>query len=260
MSKTATYDVVKNGTPFQNPTNGDVAAASSGAASATGKVVADIAAVDAALVITPGDPVLLAQRAELVNLQDRFTVLNGGPANPGLPAQYTIGGAALSFAAITQHTNYFSGAGTTPPLGLTTGGVSFVNVLGAATAMKSVAKELGETPSDDPCKTVNDLLGSVLGKMAEILGPLLNVLNAFVNTVMAVANMIALLDNFVNNIWQIMNDEVNRLKQYLEDLAAWGISSFLNSIIKDPCLAAVLGAIATPALQQAIATAPVVPS
>jgi len=260
MSKTATYDVVKNGTPFQNPVSGDIATTSSGSTTAANKVTADIAAVDAALLITPGDPVLLAQRAELVTLQDRFVVLNGGPANPGLPAQYTIGTAALSFAAITQHTNYFSGVDATPPNGFETEGVSFINVLGAATAMKSVAKELGETPADDPCKTVNDLLGSVLGKMAEILGPLLAVLNAFVNAAMTVANMIALLDNFVNNIWQIMNDEVNRLKQYLEDLAAWGISSFLNSIIKDPCLAAVLGAIATPALQQAIATAPIVPS
>jgi len=261
MSTTAVLDVVKNGEPFQNPAATAIADTSAGSTAASGKVATDLAAVNSALLLNPTDPHLLQQHADLTALESRFAVLGGGPVDPGLPPFYALSPSdGLSFVAITTHTNFFSGVDSVPPIGFETQGLSFLNVLGAASSMKTVAKELGETPEDDPCKSVNDLLGSVLGKMAEMLGPLLDLLNGFVNALMTAANMLALIDNYINNIWQILNDEVNLMKQYLSDLAAYALSKFLNNIIKDPCLAAVLGAIGTPALQQAIAEAPIIPS
>jgi len=261
MSRSAVFGVVKGGTPFQNPASSSIAATSTGSTGAHAKVTTDLAAVNAALIPDPTNPLLLQQQADLMALDARFTVLNGGPVDPGLPPFYKLAPAVgLSFAAILTHTNYFSGVDSSPPAGLETTGVSFLNILGAASATKTVAKELGETPPDDPCKSVNDLLGSVLGKMAEFLGPLLSILSAFVAAALFAANLLALIDNFIQNIWQILNDEVARLKQYLEDLAAWALSSFINSIVKDPCLAAVLTSIGIPALQNAIAQAPIIPS
>jgi len=260
MSTPAVFDVVKDGIPFQNPAESSIVATSAGATAANSKVGTDLAAVEAALILDPTNPLLLQEKADLEALQARFTVLQGGPVNLALPPFYKLTPAVgLSFAAILTHTNYFSGVDATPPIGFETQGLSFLNVLGAASSMKTVAKELGQTPEDDPCKSVNDLLGSVLGKMAEILSPLLNLLNTFVNALLTAANLLALIDNFVNNIWQILNDEVNRLKQYLSDLADYALSKFLNNIVKDPCLAAVLSAIGTPALQSAIAQAPIIP-
>lgn len=261
MSQVSVFDVVKNGDPFQNPVASSIAGAGSATGSATTKAGSDLAAVNAALIIAPGDPVLLQQKEDLEGLIARLDVLSTGDEDTSLPPFYTlIPGLGLGFAAMTLHTNYFSGVDATPPAGLATGTVSFINVLAAASSMKRVAKELGQTPVDDPCKTVNDLLGSVLGKLAEFLGPLIEFLNQFVNAVFTAANFILLLDNIVNNIWQILNLEIQRLKDYLSDLADWAISSLLNNIIKDPCLAAVIGAIGTPALQAAIQEAPIIPS
>ncbi len=261
MSQLAVFDVVKNGQPFANPVAGPIAGAGVATASGVSKTTNDLAAVDAALVMDPTNPVLLQEKADLEGLLDRFAVLGGASPDPGLPEYYTLAaGVGLSFAAMLTHTNYFSGVDASPPAGLSGGSITFINVLAATSSMKRVAKELGETPVDDPCKTVNDLLGSVLGKLAEFLGPLIDFLNQLVNAALTAANFILLLDNIINNIWQILNLEVQRLKDYLKDLADWAISSLLNSIIGDPCLAAVIGAIGTPALQQAIQEAPIIPS
>lgn len=261
MSTTAVLEVVKNGTPFYNPANPGISAAAAAAASAEARVDQDLLAVNAALIITPTDPQLLQEHSDLTSLKDRLVVLGGGPVAPGLPAAFSMaGGVGLSFAAITQHTNYFSGVDAVPPIGFETTGLSFLNVLGTVSAMKTVAKELGDTPLDDPCKSVNDLLGSVMGKLDEMMGPLTNLFNTFVNLLMTAANLLAMIDNFINNIGQILNDEVNALTAYLSDLAAYSLSKFLNGFIKDPCLAAVIGAIGTPALQQAIAEVPIIPS
>lgn len=240
MSVKAAYDVIQDpNTPaFQNPAASAISDTTTGCVGGAAYLAT----------LPPSDEVTAAEK--------RITCLTTGTTDPALPDYYTIQGVGLSMGYILLHTNYFSGVDASPPPGLNTQGMSYMSILSCANGMGQVAKEFGEDDPLDPCNHINQLCGSVLGKLSNMLSPVLTILNALVNGLMTLANFIIQLDNLVRNIYQLINGEIEMLKEYLKKLADYALANFLNSMISNPCLKALVGVVGTEALNKGISEIP----
>ena len=131
-------------------------------------------------------------------------------------------------------------------------GMTFIGLMGAARAISEVQKGNCTFDPDNPCTGYNAIFSTVLGG----LNVTFDAINALLQSICEVEDILGMASQVEAFSLQLVSQivaEIQALLHFQQTLSAYGVARLLQSMFfainkTDPCLAAIIDTIATPAL------------
>lgn len=138
------------------------------------------------------------------------------------------------------------------------GSMSFFGLMGVLHASKAVDEDLCiPPPPEDPCANVKGVFQVIMGSLSTAFTTVINLIKGLQNLVDinlgALQQCLDTIITFTSNIISTVVEEISKLIAVILKTSQYGMAKLLQNL--DPCLRAVIEAIATPALINAIGPA-----
>jgi hypothetical protein len=216
---------------------------------------------------------------DLLNLHNKIVEFGGGTPL-SFDGTWNINalatpGEAVAFANsplghLLSYTNFMSGAGPVYfpltdlqrylepgiPGAVLLGELTFAGVLGFAMGGRQVDRTLCSVSNpvdpNDPCKNINKIFGVLMDAFGSVLDNIavgLGLMNDLLNQAAAYLDQVT---SFLAGLILKLEEAIGTLLATVLGALRYGVAAFLETLGLDPCLRVVLGAIATPTLNNAI--------